>query len=92
MCNCNWISTDPVARNHQQIAMLTFSSVLQETFTFNRYQTIKDVKEAILNTTYQGGGTLTDMALDYAATKMFTQAKGKLVMLRVCACVCVFIK
>jgi len=35
----------------------------------------------MMNTTYQGLGTLTHLALNYATTNMFTQAKGVCVRL-----------
>ncbi|WAR09886.1 COMA1-like protein [Mya arenaria] len=67
---------DPFAGDHQRAALLVFDHGVNEIFDFDDMHDTNEVQAKIRSVFYHGGGSRTDLALEYARTHMLTATKG----------------
>ena len=59
-----------------QIGVSNFGSIVHPQFYMNNYHHLPDLLSAINNVSYDGGGTRTDLALEWAGNHAFTKIAG----------------
>uniref|UniRef100_A0A2C9M569 VWFA domain-containing protein n=1 Tax=Biomphalaria glabrata TaxID=6526 RepID=A0A2C9M569_BIOGL len=72
----NFVVQFSIGKDFIQFSQIVFSSDSNISFGFNKYLTGSSLKNALLNSTYIGGGTETGKALNQARTLGFTSANG----------------
>ncbi|XP_063435022.1 cartilage matrix protein-like [Mytilus trossulus] len=65
-----------ISENEVQVGILTFTHMVHANFHLNSFLNKKELKAAILEIPYVGGGTNTGGALHYGRTEMFTKKIG----------------
>lgn len=59
-----------------QLGVLTFHTPVKAEFNLDEYQDKKDIQKAIMEITYEGGGTNTGGAIKYLHTTAFSRTSG----------------
>ncbi|CAC5407784.1 COL6A [Mytilus coruscus] len=65
-----------IGPNDVQMGVISFTTRVTEHFTLNDYANINDLTRGISSIHYHGGGTRTDLAIDYALKNSFSSGNG----------------
>ncbi|XP_071160140.1 matrilin-4-like [Mytilus edulis] len=65
-----------IGPNDVQMGVISFTTLVTEHFTLKDYANINDLTRGITSIHYHGGGTRTDLAIDYAVQRSFSPGSG----------------
>ncbi|CAC5396123.1 COL6A [Mytilus coruscus] len=65
-----------IGKDKFQVGVVTFHTPVKAEFNLDKYQSKKDIKNAIMSIKYEGGGTNTGAAIKYLHSTSFSHASG----------------
>ncbi|XP_063397843.1 cartilage matrix protein-like [Mytilus trossulus] len=65
-----------IAKDKFQVGVVTFHTPVKAEFNLDKYQSKKDIKNAIMSIKYEGGGTNTGDAIKYLHSTSFAHSSG----------------